>query len=99
MNIKTVDDRIRQAARDAFNKKATEVLKGVTDLIQNQAPVKDLQYQGKDITNMKLIEVLKANLLDTQSVAIEEQAITAFMAEIQERHEKDPSEFPFLGGQ
>ena len=93
MNIKKLDDLIREHARAAFKAKVVEAISAVDALIKNPTAVKSVKYEGKDIIDRKLLEVLQQHILDTQSFREEEEAVAAVVDEV---IEKGTISFPFL---
>lgn len=93
MNIKKLDDLIREHARAAFKAKVVEAIEQVDKLINNTTAIKGVKFEGKDIIDRKLLEVLQAHILETQSFREEEEAVAAVVDEV---IEKGTISFPFL---
>ena len=82
-DIRTIDDRVRENARQLFSRQVDGAIKAVESLISNTSAVKGVSHRDKDITDKKLLEVVKDHIIATQSMQQEENAVAEFMAEFE----------------
>lgn len=87
MDIKTLDDRIREKARERFKKETLARIAEVRALIKNVSAVKGVQYEGKDVTGDKLLEVMSEHIATTQSFRMEEEALIEFIEQVERNGE------------